>query len=449
MTLPVRAPQLRFPHVWRTGLLGLVVLSLVLATSGRASAAPNTITQPDIGGQFTSLKLDGTGNPVISHYDPVSRNMRLVYCADASCSATSTVTAPDPTGLDEQPYDATTSLALTAANVPVISYLDYRELKLVHCGDAACSSPTIRTIDSSWPPDHLVGIWNDIALNGDGNPVIGYYQQPTDTAKITNCADATCASWLPYYVDESSGSVRGPYVSMLLDGSGLPVMSYYDQSQTNLMLARCHNATCSSRTITTVDGASPAIQAGKYTSLTLDASGYPVISYYNESAGDLRVVHCGDVTCTSGNTIASPDVNGNVGQHTSIVLDATGHPIVSYYSVTASALKILYCGDANCTAGNSIITPDSAGTVGQYTSLVLDTEGSPVVSYYDASDSKLNVLHCGDPLCVGGAEPVGGLTELPLLDVAADGESSLAWWIAGTCAVTIVAAAALRVRARR
>ena len=113
-------------------------------------------------------------------------------------------------------------------------------------------------------------------------------------------------------------------------------------------------------------------------------------------------------TAHAADSITSPDTGVNVlhGLHTSLVLDAFGYPVVSYFDDTYNNLKLLHCNDANCAGGDeSITSPDNGVNVGRFNSLVLDANGYPVVGYWGYTNADLKLLHCDDANCANNILP--------------------------------------------
>ncbi|MEM7340539.1 MAG: calcium-binding protein [Actinomycetota bacterium] len=185
-------------------------------------------------------------------------------------------------------------------------------------------------------------------------------------------------------------------------------MAYWDVTNGDLKIARCRNSLCIGISgFLSIEAPDTAGVVGAFASVVLDANEYPVVAYHDSSNGDLKVMHCNDVECSGGDeSITSPDTGGTVGQFTSITLDGAGNPVIAYRDVTNTALKVLHCDDPNCAGVETPTTPDPGGDVGSYTSIVLDGAGNPVVGYYDQGNFRLKVLHCDDPDCAGVEAPV-------------------------------------------
>jgi len=375
-------------------ILALALAGLLL-TDGSTEAS--TITSPDTTGnvgEYTSLALDASGNPVISYYNTSSDDLKVLHCDDPNCQGIETPTSPDTTGNVGQ-Y---TSLALDDSGNPVVSYYDVTngDLKVLHCGNANCTAGNSVTSPDPDAATRDVGKYTSLVLDGSGNPVVSYYDATNGDLKVLHCDDPNCQGVETPTSPDTTDWV-GWDTSLVLDTSGNPVVSYrYHTADGDLKVLHCGNANCSAgNSITSPDTAG---DAGWSTSLALDASGNPVVSYYVGIARDLKVLHCNDSNCAGGDeSITSPDTAGDVGYYTSLALDTSGNPVVSYYDVTNQNLKVLHCGDANCAAGNSITSPDKGGWNG--TSLALDAAGNPVVSYLSYSDMDLKVLHCSNGSC--------------------------------------------------
>ena len=280
-------------------------------------------------------------------------------------------------------------------------------LQVLHCGNANCTAG-----NSVTSPDTVgnVGSHTSLALDAAGNPVVSYWDNTNENLKVLHCGNADCTAGNAITSPDTAGSV-GRYTSLALDASGFPVVSYVHFTTQDLKVLHCGNANCTAgNSITSPDTG----DIDGDTSLALDASGNPVVSYRDDSSQDLKVLHCGNANCTAATPSLSPDTAGNVGTYASLEINGAGNPVVSYRDDTNQDLKVLRCGNANCTAGNAITSPDTVGNAGTYTSLELDGAGNPVVSYRDDIRRGLEGagvqhahLRCCDPASPSGTPDAG------------------------------------------
>ncbi|MBI2913242.1 MAG: hypothetical protein HYY03_04920, partial [Chloroflexi bacterium] len=398
---------------------GLKVLHCNDPNCDSAVAGPESITSPDTAGSaHISLALDSSGNPVVSYCSAGEslagaeecRDLKVLHCGDPTCASGNVITSPD-TFRDAGWY---TSLALDGSGKPVISYFESvdRDLKVLHCGDATCTSGNSITFPDVGGDG---GEFTSLALNPAGNPVVSYCLNKgvlCGHLKVLHCDDPNCAGDDIIASPDTAGDV-GLWSSLALDGAGNPVVAYADFTNGDLKVLHCGNPTCTAgnSVVSGFAAAVPGSIVGSDTSLVLDTAGNPVISTYDGGNGDLWVIRCGNPTCTSGNVISTPHTAGNVGQFTSLALDSAGNPVVSYYDATNGDLFVLHCGNATCSAGNTHASPDTTGNVGFLTSLELDASGNPVVSYCTRIGAggpttswcgDVKVLHCGNPTCTAG-----------------------------------------------
>jgi ribosomal protein S26 len=118
--------------------------------------------------------------------------------------------------------------------------------------------------------------------------------------------------------------------------------------------------------------------------------------------------------------VVTVDPASSTGGFSSLVLDANDNPVISYTDFANSDLKLAHCKEPYC-ALKTLVTVDATGDVGLYTSLVLDASGNPVISYYDVSNGNLKLAHCNDANCfsktvmvVDVTDDVGQYTSLAL-----------------------------------
>ena len=114
--------------------------------------------------------------------------------------------------------------------------------------------------------------------------------------------------------------------------------------------------------------------------------------------------------------IVTVDSTGNVGKYSSLVMDSSGQACISYYDETNHDLKLVEQGSS----GWNIETVDSTGDVGKYSSLAVDSNGWSRISYYDATNGDLKygmwlpVLDYWLIVTVDSAGDVGWYTSIAL-----------------------------------
>ncbi len=159
----------------------------------------------------------------------------------------------------------------------------------------------------------------------------------------------------------------GWYTSIAVGADGFPVISYFDHTAHALKVAKCNDAACagSDETITTVDD--PANEVGDYTSIALGVDGFPVISYYDDTAGALKVAKCNDAACAGANetitTVDDPATRGRVHLDRRRCRRLPGDQLLR---PSPQTLKVAKCNDAACAGADETITTvdDPANSVG-------------------------------------------------------------------------------------
>ena len=246
-----------------------------------------------------------------------------------------------------------------------------------------------------------VGESSSIAIGTDGLGLISYYDAENSDLKVAHCANAACTTATVSTLD-STGFV-GFSTSIAIGADGLGLISYYSDTNSNLKVAHCSNTACTTATVSTLDSTG---DVGLDPSIAIGADGLGLISYYDFTNDNLKVAHCSNAACTTA-TVSTLDTTGSVGAYTSIAIGADGLGLISYWDIMNSDLKVAHCANAACTTA-TVSTLDTTGNVGVYTSIAIGADGLGLISYRDDTNSGLKVAHCPNLECRPAVTSVAG-----------------------------------------
>ena len=340
-------------------------------------------------GAHSSVVAGADGLPLVAVFASGPDDLEAVHCADATC-ASATITTLDSSGnVGDFP-----SATVGADGLGVISYVDVTDgtLKVAHCTNLACTAAGLTTPDAS---GNVGPAQTSITVGTDGLPLISYYDATNANLVVAHCSTVTCSAATTTAID-STGNV-GQDASIAIGADGLGLVSYRDASNGHLKVAHCADLACSSATATTLDSGTGV---GGSTSVTVGADGRGLIGYFDNGNANLKVAHCSDVACSAA-TAATVDSASLVGEYASISVGIDGLGVVSYWDHSAARnLKVAHCVDVACSAATTTVV-DSPNDVGSFSSLAIGADGLPLVTYRDVSNNDVRVAHCPNVFCVG------------------------------------------------
>ncbi|MCL4489976.1 MAG: hypothetical protein M1570_17875 [Chloroflexi bacterium] len=313
----------------------------------------------------------------------------------------------------------------------------------------------VNAIDST----NDVGKYASIAFAGN-TPYISYYDATNKVLRVAKqvSSDGNCGpgnTWYCQTVDNGGGSADvGQYSSIAVSPSGTVGIAYYDATNHALKFVRlaCVGLIClwANTTVFKSSGG----YAGMFASLKYDSAGVAHIAFQAVTIGGSVLLHaysvasggtnCGDGASSGKWQCDWVDSNPSLADmFVSLDVDADDTPWISYYSATNKDLKMAHevssggnCG--NPIGGWSCLTIDSAGDVGQYSSIAFKSSfltSEQVIAYYDATNRALKFAdrHCY-PLCAPptistiASNPTGTNGRYASVRLDSNGMAHVAYW---------------------
>ena len=385
ITVNDEAPDISYNPDWFV-LTNNTAMSPTATPTNTGGAVPSTVIDStnDVG-QYSSIVIDSYGFKHISYWDATNKDLK--YATDMTGSWVTT--SVDTTGDVGQ----STSIAIDSNDDIHISYHDStnEDLKYATCSGGCTTSSNwdIVSVDTTG----RVGYVSSIAIDSNDAVHISYYDNTNDDLKYTTCSSgcASASNWNDVSVD-TAGNV-GSYSSIAIDSNDAVHISYYDSTNYDLKYATCSSGCMSTSNWSYVSVDTPGFK-GNRNSIAIDSNDTVHISYRDGSAPGLKYATCSSGCTTASNwDIVSVDTAGNVGSYSSIAIDSNDAVHISYYDFTNYALKYATCSSGCMSTSNwDIEFIDTRGDVGYYTSIAIDSNDAVHISYYDNLPGHNGVL---------------------------------------------------------
>jgi len=265
-----------------------------------------------------------------------------------------------------------------------------------------------------------------LAFGADKLPVIAFHRDKR--VFVAKCRDAACSKNTPSLVALARCCVDSPVV-VAVGADGRPVLAYQDPNDFYVRVVKCGNASCSAGR--TVSKLSSLVDRGgiRYLlntiSLDVPDDGRTAL-LIGDTTGAVRFVRCSDATC-SKSTAVTVDRSGNKFLTATMALEGDGRPVIVEYA--SGQLKVASCNDPSCSSHTLTVVgkADDEFIASVAPQVALGPKGLPVVAYW-VQGRVLRIAQCEDLACRASAISTFGKANTFAFALGADGLPIIAYY---------------------
>ena len=351
-------------------------------------------------GDNPSIALDTAGVPHLAYFsiEAAGDSHKIKFASWNQIDSTFNIEVVNTGGFQEH-----TAIIIGSDNVPHVCYHDHGIGDLIHSYRDGTNWINERIFDEGHDG------WScSITLDSDNLPHVSYLdsslRDPNAPGVQYGWKDGS--GWNVEVVGSETALYWFRGTSIDLNNSNTPYISYYDDVQQSLNLAVKNGAVW---TITTVDSSG---DVGRYSSLRLDANGFPRIAYFEYLSDTSGIIKLAQFSQTSWqffniDTLYNFDLALVPQDVISLQIDSQGNSHIAY----SDRSTLMYAVLSGNTLTKEVVVDVTGGhdALGQSASLALDQMGTPHLGYLGPSGtSPSTVMYV---VKEAGAAPV--LSDIP------------------------------------
>lgn len=344
-------------------------------------------------GTFNDVIFGSDNLPIIAYTENTLDQIRIAKCNNSDCSDSSTYTIDSATD-----YVNAISIINGRDNLPIIAYKIDDSLTVAKCVDTNCTSVTTTSIDNTNlydDPKILIGI--------DGYPIINYLQN--GSVKVAKCSNSSCSATESITTLDTYSTAGA--TTMAIGSDGLPIVAYCNGSTDGqLRVAKCSNINCTAtESITTVYEEGPGGLQNCDPNIVIGTDDLPIISLHDYGNSNLIISKCLNQSCSDVKTTTNSSTDF---EDSWMKIGLDGLPIISYLDTVTDDLWVLKCASQDCanTTGSYFSGGINLGSQSKY------FNNAYAVNYWAKEGMAIANFDLAEDYTISGAADFGDIVSI-------------------------------------